>query len=62
MECGRSETGAVDWEGWKEMVVTGSERVSEGKTMASDGCGGGIRQGSVQGSDTGVVQGFRQGR
>ena len=47
---------------WKEMVVARPERVSEGKTMASEGCGGGIRKGSVQGSDTWVVLGFRQGR
>ena len=39
MECGRCETGAVDWEVWKEMVVAGSESVSEGNTMASNGCG-----------------------
>ena len=30
------------------MVVTVSVRVSEGKTMASDGCKSGLRQGLAQ--------------
>ena len=34
---------AMDWEVWKAMVVTGPERVSEGKTLASDRCGRGLR-------------------
>ena len=34
---------------WKEMVVAMSVRVSEGKTLASDGCESGLRKGLVQG-------------
>ena len=37
-----------------------AERVSEGKTMAFDRCGSGLRQGLGQRSDTGAL-GFRQG-
>ena len=35
----------MDWVSGKEMVVAESERVSEGKTMASDRCESGLRQG-----------------
>ena len=45
MYCGEGETGTVDWE--CVMVTAVSERVSEGKTLASDRCGKGLRQGSV---------------
>ena len=45
MQCGEGETGTVDWE--CVMVTAVSEKVSEGKTLASDRCGRGLRQGSV---------------
>ena len=47
------------WSGMRPKVAV-SERASEGKTMASDWCGSGLRQGLVQVSDTGAL-GFRQG-
>ena len=50
----------MDWELGKEMVVAESERVSEGKTMASDRCGSGLLQGLGQRSDTRAL-GFMQG-
>ena len=45
MQCGEGKTRTVDWE--CVMVTAVSERVSEGKTLASDRCGWGLRQGSV---------------
>ena len=45
MQCGEGETGIVDWE--CVMVTTVSERVSDGKTLASNQCGRGLWQGSV---------------
>ena len=45
MQCGEGETGTVGWE--YVMVTAVSERVSKGKTLASNRCGRGLRQGSV---------------
>ena len=59
MECGKGETGTVDWELGKEMVAAESERVSEGKRMASDRCGGGLRQGWCRDARKATL-GFRQ--
>ena len=50
----------MDYELRKEMVVEKSERVSEGKTMASDRYESGLRQGLGERGDTGVLR-FRQG-
>ena len=61
----RTPTCSVDgarpgqWIRTRPKVVV-SERASEGKTMASDWCRSGLRQGLVQVRDTGAL-GFRQG-
>ena len=46
----------MDWEFGKEMVMPESEKVSEGKTLASDRCGRGLRQGLVWKGDTGSTR------
>ena len=56
----QGRAGTVDWEFGKEMVTAESERVLEGKTLASDRCGRGLRQGLVWKDNTGVVLGFRK--
>ena len=49
----------MDWELGKEMVAAELERVSEGKRMASDRCGSGLRQGWCRDARKATL-GFRQ--